>query len=198
MTGSRHSSVKRVWFLFISALFCSSLVLFSGRLSPEYSLEGLVLKLKLQYFGHLMWLIGKDPDTGEDWRPVEKGTTEDEMVGWHPLLNGHEFQWTPGVGDGQGGLVCHSLWGRKESDTTERLNSPEHKLSVVHNPNAWSLCTRPCSMWSLPFSPLAHTSPAFISTNIPSSSYTVPALSMLIPTMWNISFLFSCYALISS
>ena len=57
MTGSRHSSVKRVWFLFISALFCSSLVLFSGRLSPEYSLEGLVLKLKLQYFGHPVYRI---------------------------------------------------------------------------------------------------------------------------------------------
>ena len=60
-------------------------------ISPEYSLEGLMLKLKLQYFGHLMWrawLIGKDPDAGKDWRR-EKGTTEDEMVGWHHWLNGH-------------------------------------------------------------------------------------------------------------
>ena len=52
------------------------------------------------------WLLGKDPDAGKEWRQEEKGTTEDEMVGWHHRLNGHEFEWTPGVGDGQGGLVC--------------------------------------------------------------------------------------------
>ena len=67
-------------------------------------------------------LIGKDPDAGKDWRQEEKGTTEDEMVGWHHRLNGHGFEWTLGVGDGQGGLVCYSPWGCKESDTTERLN----------------------------------------------------------------------------
>ena len=66
------------------------------------------------------WLTGKDPDTGKDRRQVEKGTTEDEMAGWHHRLDGHEFEWTPGVGDGQGGLGCCSPWGRKESDTTER------------------------------------------------------------------------------
>ena len=66
-------------------------------------------------------LIWKDPDTGKDWRREEKGMTEDEMVGWHHQLNGHEFEWTLGVGDGQGGLVCCSPWGRKESDTTEQL-----------------------------------------------------------------------------
>ena len=64
-------------------------------------------------------LICKDPDAGKDCRQ-EKGTTEDEMVGWHHRLSGHE--WTPGVGDGQGGLACWGSWGRKESDTTERLN----------------------------------------------------------------------------
>ena len=68
------------------------------------------------------WLIWKDPDAGKDWRREEKGTTEDEMVGWHHQLNGHEFEWTLGVGDGQGGLVCCSPWGRKESDMTEQLN----------------------------------------------------------------------------
>ena len=68
------------------------------------------------------WLIWKDPDAGKDWRWEEKGTTEDEMVGWHHQLNGLEFESTPGVGDGQGGLTCCSPWGRKESDTTERLN----------------------------------------------------------------------------
>ena len=74
------------------------------------------------------WLIGKDPDAGKDWR-WEKGMTEDEMVGWQHGLNGHEFEWTPGVGDGQGVLVCWSPWGRKESDTTEQLNWTELKYS---------------------------------------------------------------------
>ena len=68
------------------------------------------------------WLIGKDSDAGKDWRQEEKGTTEDEMVGWHHWLNGHEFEQAPGVGDEQGGLVCCSPWGRKESDMTERLS----------------------------------------------------------------------------
>ena len=72
---------------------------------------------------HMMsWLIGKDCDVERDWGQEEKATTEDEMAGWHPGLNGHEFGWTPGVGDGQGGLACCDSWGLKESDTTERLN----------------------------------------------------------------------------
>ena len=68
------------------------------------------------------WLIGKDPDAGKDWGQEEKGTREDEMVGWHHQHNGHGFGWTPGVGDGQGDLACCSSWGHKESDMTERLN----------------------------------------------------------------------------
>ena len=71
------------------------------------------------------WLIWKDYDTGKDWRQEKKGTTENESVGWHHRLNGHGIGWTPGVGDGQGGLVCCSSWGLKESDTTERLNWTE-------------------------------------------------------------------------
>ena len=67
------------------------------------------------------WLIGKDPDDGKDWRQEKKGTTEEEMVGWH-RLDGHEFEKTPGAGDGQGSLPCCSPWGHKESDTTEWLN----------------------------------------------------------------------------
>ena len=67
------------------------------------------------------WLIEKDPDAGKDWRQEEKGTTEDEMVGWHHQLDGHEFEQAPGVGDGQGSLVCCSPWSHKESDTTEWL-----------------------------------------------------------------------------
>ena len=70
------------------------------------------------------WLIWKDPDAGKDWGQ-EKGMTEDEMVGWYHWLNGHGFGWTPAVGDGQGGLVCCSSWGCKESDTTEQLNWTE-------------------------------------------------------------------------
>ena len=68
------------------------------------------------------WLIGKDSDAGRDWWQEEQGTTEDEMAGWHHWLNGRESEWTPGVGDGQGGLVCCDSWGGKELDTTERLN----------------------------------------------------------------------------
>jgi len=67
-------------------------------------------------------LIGKDPDAGRDWGQEEKGTTEDEMAEWRHQLDGHEFEWTPGVGDAQGGLACCDSWGRKESDTTEWLN----------------------------------------------------------------------------
>ena len=74
------------------------------------------------------WVIGKDPDSGRDWGQEEKGTTEDEMVGWHHQLNGHEFEWTLGVGDGQGGLVCCSSWGCKEWDTIEQLNWTELML----------------------------------------------------------------------
>ena len=96
-----------------------------------------MLKLKLQYFGHLLQRTDslektlikkkkkerKDPDTGKDGRREEKGMTEHEVVGWYHRLNGHESESTLGVGDGQGGLECCSPWGRKELDTTERLNS---------------------------------------------------------------------------
>ena len=86
-----------------------------------------MLKLKLQYFGHLMrrtdlfekaLMLGKIEGGGE-------GDKKDEMVGWHHQLNGHEFGWTPGVGDGQGGLACCSPWGHKELDMTEWLNWTE-------------------------------------------------------------------------
>ena len=73
-------------------------------------------------------LIWKDLDAGKDWRQEEKGTTVDETVGWHHWLNGHEFEQAPGVGDGQGSLVCCSLWGCKESHTTEELNWTELML----------------------------------------------------------------------
>ena len=97
------------------------------------------------------WLIGKDPNAGKDWRQ-EKGTTGDEMVGWHHWLNGHEFEQASGVGDGQGSLACSSPWGCKELDMTERLNWTEMEhikgfpggsdgknLSATQGAQAWSL-----------------------------------------------------------
>ena len=82
------------------------------------------------------WLIGKDPDVGRDWGQEEKGTTQDEMAGWHHQLDGHEFQWTLGAGDGQGGLACCNSWVRKELDTTEWLNWTELMIKKVY------LCAR--------------------------------------------------------
>ena len=76
------------------------------------------------------WLIGKDSDAGRDWGQEEEGTTEDKMAGWHHRLDGRESEWIPGVGDGQGGLVCCDSWGRKELDTTEWLNWTE--LNWMH------------------------------------------------------------------
>ena len=93
-------------------------------ISPEYSLEGLMLKLKLQYLGHLMWrtdLLEKDSYAGKDWRQEERRKTEDEMVGWQPWLDGHEFEQAPVVGDGQGSLAWCTPWGHKDSDMTEWL-----------------------------------------------------------------------------
>ena len=87
------------------------------------------------------WLIGKDSDAGRDWGQEEKGTTEDEMAGWHHWLNGYESAWTLGVCDGQGGRVCRDSWGRKESDMTERLKWSKlnlHIITLVENKvSAW-------------------------------------------------------------
>ena len=86
-------------------------------ISPECSLQGLMLRLKLLILwpsDAKNWLLGKDPDAVKDWRQEKKGTTEDEMVGWHHQLDGHEFEQVLGVGDEQRSLVCYSPWGRKE------------------------------------------------------------------------------------
>ena len=82
------------------------------------------------------WCIRKDPDAGKDWRQEEKGTTEDEMIGWHHQLDGHEFEQFLGIDDGQGSLVCCSPWGHKELDTTEWLNWTEQEkksMRPAHN-----------------------------------------------------------------
>ena len=84
-------------------------------------------------------LIGKDPDAWRDCGQEEKGTTEDEMAGWHHQLDAHESEWTPGVGDGQGGLACCNSWGRKESDTTEWLNWTELKDKITEGEKQFGL-----------------------------------------------------------
>ena len=81
------------------------------------------------------WLLGKDSDAGKDWRQKEKGTTEDEMAGWHHWLYGHEFEQAMGVGGGHGGLACCSPWSHKESDMTEQLNQTDHDIWFL----SWSL-----------------------------------------------------------
>ena len=107
------------------------------KINPEYSLEGLMLKLERQCFGHLMRRTDSSEKTlmvGNIEGRRRRGWQDemDEMVGWHLRLNGHEFEWTLGVGDGQGGLVCCSPWGRKESDTTEQLNWTEFLLCILY------------------------------------------------------------------
>ena len=106
-------------------------------ISAEYSLEGLMLKL--QYFGHLMLRansLEKILMAGKDWRQEEKETTEDEMIGWHHRLDGHEFEQAPGVGDGRGSLACDSPWGLRELDMTKQLNWTDwfsiHIIIYVH------------------------------------------------------------------
>ena len=89
------------------------------------------------------WLIWKDPDAGKDWGREEKGMTEDEMVGWHHRLNGHEFEKTLGVGDGQRGLACYSPWGCEELDMTERLNLTETNMRSRY----FLLCPSLCFIW---------------------------------------------------
>ena len=99
-------------------------------ISPESSLEGLTLKLKLPTIlwppDAKNWLTETDPDAGKDWRQEEKGMTEDEMAEWHHWLYGHKFEQAPGVGDGQESVACCSPWGRKESDMTKWLNWIKH------------------------------------------------------------------------
>ena len=114
-------------------------------ISPVYSLEGLMLKLKLQYFGHLMWrtdLLEKTLILGKTEGRRRRGR-EDEMVGWHHWLNGLKFEQAPGVGDGQGSLACCSPCGCKESDMTEWLNWTDWRTSV-----RWVMWERECNTCS--------------------------------------------------
>ena len=101
-------------------------------ISPGISSEGMMLKLKLQYFGHLMRRVDSLEKTLMLGGIGGRRTTEDEMAGWHHWLDGCEFEWTLGVGDGQGGLACYNSWGRKKSDTIEWLNWTEGDKRTVH------------------------------------------------------------------
>ena len=97
----------------------------------------MMLELKFQYFGHLMQRVAslEKTDAGRDWGQEDKGTTEDEMAGWHHWLDGCESEWTLGVGDGLGGLACCDSWGLKESDTTKRLiwSDSSNKFITLHS-----------------------------------------------------------------
>ena len=119
-----------------------SLGLQGEQTSQSYRKSTLNILLKTDAEGEapILWLpdaksrlIGKDPNGGKDWRQEEKGMTEDEMAGWHHWLNGHEFEWTPGVGDGQGGLACCSSWGPKESDTIEHWTELNWVIHQSHS-----------------------------------------------------------------
>ena len=100
------------------------------KINPGISLEGMMLKLKLRYFGHLMRRVDslEKTDVGRDWGQEEKRMTEDGMAGWHHWLDGHEFEWTPGVGDGQGGLAC-CIHGVAKSRT--RLSDLTEPLGLI-------------------------------------------------------------------
>ena len=86
----------------------------------------------------------KDSDAGTDWGQEEKGPTEDEMAGWHYWLNGREFRWTPGVGDGRGGLACCDSWGHKESEMTEQVNWTNCLLETNNKNNKWVIMETKC------------------------------------------------------
>ena len=112
------------------------------KINPEYSLEGLTAEAEAPILwppDAKGWLMGKGPDAGKDWRQEER-PTDDEMVGWHHQLNGHELEQVLGVDDGQGGLACYSPWGCKELDITEQLSNKFHCKSIpqfVHLPADW-------------------------------------------------------------
>ena len=137
--------------------------------------------------------IGKDSDAGRDWGQEEKGTTEDERAGCHHRLDGHEFESTPGVGDGQGGLACCDSWGCKESETTERLNwnwTAAHKASLSLT-NSRSLLRLMCIESMMPSSHLILCCPLLLLPPIPPSIRVFSnesTLHMRWPKYWSFSF----------
>ena len=120
------------------------------------------------------WPICKAPDAGKDWRQEEKGTTEDQMVGWHHWLNGHGFGWTQGVGDEQGGLVYCSSWGHKESDTTEWLNWTELGWSQLFDQGASIFEFHGCSYHLQWFCSTQNRSPTLQTDSLPAEPQGKP------------------------
>ena len=110
-------------------------------ISPEYSWKNWCWSWSSSTLATWLMsqLIRKDPEAGKDWRREEKGTTEDEVVGWHHQLDGHEFEQAPGVGDGQGNLACCNPWGHNEPDMTEWLNWTEHTYSNFQISKNWNI-----------------------------------------------------------
>ena len=130
-----------------SPLHCKEIQpLHSKEICPGCSLEGMMLKLKLQYFGHLMqsWLIGKDSDAGRAWGQEEKGITEDEMAGWHHWLNDRESEWTPGVGDGQPGVLRFMGSQRVGHDWATELIWTDALTRVFYTNFSWIFSTSQC------------------------------------------------------
>ena len=126
-------------------------------ISPGCSLEGMMLKLKLQCFGYphaKSWLTGKDSDAGRDWGQEEKGTTEDEMAGWHHRLDGRGFGWTPGARDGQGAWRAAIHGVTKSHDWATELNWTEL--------NRTELNQRKRKCWNQPEGKLLHLSKVFL------------------------------------
>ena len=145
-----HNSQQKCIFLLIGR---AQFIL--KEISPGCSLVGLMLKLKLQYFGHLMGRAYSFEKTLM-LRNIEGGRRRGDrgnMIGWHHRLNGHEFEWIPRVGDGQGGLTCCSPWGHKELDTTEWLNWTELKwtsawdFSLAFDHSSWYLIKSSNFQW---------------------------------------------------
>ena len=136
-------------------------------INPDYSLEELMLKL--QYSGHLMWradslektlMLGKI-----EHRKEEKGTMEDELVGWHHWLNGHDFEQALGDGEGQGSLACCGPWGRKKLDTTERLNNNNNSIVVIEL-FLWNRVNKEINVsWNISAFAIPHLTKIFLSWN---------------------------------
>ena len=134
-----HACNKGPWMVFLGRYLSNWENISINTIKPDWRAKNFCANFRLSHFSPvvlgkfvnlILSEIGKDSDAGRDWGQEEKGTTEDEMARWHHWLDGCESEWTPGVGDRQGGLACCDSWGRKESDTTERLNWTE--LMVIY------------------------------------------------------------------
>ena len=161
MSGRESWTIKKAecWRIDASELWCWRRLLrgpWTARKSKQSNPKGnqswiFIRRTDVEAEAPILWppdmknrLIRKDPDAGKDWRQEEKGTTEDEVVGWHHWCNRHEFEQAPGVGEGQGSLACCSPWGCKELDMTEWLNWTDMNvnprlLTIISHPTLFPL-----------------------------------------------------------